>query len=156
MRFEQGQAGFGGNQAQLEAVFKIDDAVAEVVGGFYQQGQRVAVVEAGGGILGQQTQFVGHVAEAGVFGLEMAVFLFRSAAGFGGFGHQTGARVFGESAQRGVGEAQAGGAGAVRRVGVGEDAEAGRVALKMLQIGHFGPAELRSKYGGGGGLRSSC
>ena len=51
--FEQRPAGFRGDEAQLEAVFEVNDAVVKVVGDFDQKGQRVAVVETVGSVFGQ-------------------------------------------------------------------------------------------------------
>ena len=72
----------------------------------------------------------------------MAVLFFGSAAYFGRFGHEAGPGVFGEGTQRGVSQPKAGSTATVGRVGVRENAEARRVAFKMLQVGHFGRREL--------------
>ncbi len=138
---QERQAALVVDEAELEAIFKVDDAVANIVGRLDQKGKRVAVVEARRCVFGQQAQLFGYQFEARVFGLKMAVFLLTGSILTLISLNERWTRVLGERPERGIGEPQPGRAAAERRVGVRENAKARRVALKVLQVGLLGGAE---------------
>ena len=114
---------FLGDDADFCGVFEIEDAVADIVGGFGEEGEGVA----GDGAVGL---FGAEVGRDGVeeffFGGEDVVFLLGEGAGVGGI-----PGVFDHGAQGGDGEAEVGGLGVV---GAGGEAEGLGVSFEDFEV----------------------
>lgn len=118
---------------EAEAVFKIDEAVADVVGGFDEEDERVPRPSLGAAL--DESAVVGDGCEVFALGLEIAEFFQARAFVLDGAGEGC-VRVFGECAEGCVGELEA--AGVVGHLEAGEDAKSLRVTFVAFDVGDFG------------------